>query len=218
MPVRESRPHYIPKTASRPDAAQVPVFPLPSLSTLSRHDLKLQRRVPMSFVTSIADSAVGRAFIEHGQDLIRFLSKRRRSASYDHRLAQETYARLVRMPTDDLARDPQTYLFRVAGNLLHEFELERQPESTTRRFWKIEKTDATGARNDCAVDNALRSVKVREALKELNPLSRAALVLHRREGMSYEQIAAQVGVSPLRVRQALAQGLHHVCRRLQGSR
>jgi len=170
----------------------------------------------MSFVTSLADSAVGRAFIEHGQDLFRFLSKRHRSALQDHRLAQETYARLVRMPIDDLARDPQSYLFRVAGNLLHEFELDGRSESAARRLWKVEALSVLNGRaNDCAVDNALRGVRVREILKELSPLSRAALVLHRRDGLSYEQIADQVGVSPLRVRQAFAQGLQHFCRRLQ---
>jgi DNA-directed RNA polymerase specialized sigma24 family protein len=168
----------------------------------------------MSLVTHIADSAVGRAFIEHGQDLFRFLSKRRRSASQDHKLAQETYARLVRMPTNDLVRDPQSYLFRVAGNLLHEFELDGS-SSTTRRFWKVEGLATNGGAGDCSVDNALRGVQVREILKELSPLSRAALILHRRDGMSYEQIADQVGVSPLRVRQAFAQGLQHFCRRLQ---
>jgi RNA polymerase sigma factor (sigma-70 family) len=173
----------------------------------------------MSFVTSIADSVVGRAFIEHGQDLFRFLSKRRRSASQDYRLAQETYARLVRMPAEDLARDPQSYLFRVASNLLHEFELDGRAESVTRRLWKTEVLGAaSGEPSDCAVDNALRGVRVREILKELTPLSRAALILHRRDGMSYEQIADQVGVSPLRVRQAFAQGLQHFCRRLQDYR
>lgn len=170
----------------------------------------------MSFVTSFADSAVGRAFLEHGQDLFRFLSKRRRSSSQDHRLAQETYARLVRMPPEDLTRDPQSYLFRVAGNLLHEFELDGRSESTTRRLWKTEALSAMNGRTShCAVESALRGVRVREILKELSPLSRAALILHRRDGMSYEQIAEQVGVSSLRVRQAFAQGLQHFCRRLQ---
>ena len=169
----------------------------------------------MSFVNNFADSAVGRAFIEHGQDLFRFLSKRRRSASQDHRLAQETYARLVRMPAEDLARDPQSYLFRVASNLLHEFELDGR-SSSTRRLWKAETLGALeGRAKPCAVDSALRGVRVREILKELTPLSRAALILHRRDGMSYEQIANQVGVSPVRVRQAFAQGLQHFCRRLQ---
>lgn len=171
----------------------------------------------MSLVTSFADSAVGR-FIEHGQDLFRFISKRRRVASQDQRLARETYARLVRMPLEDLARDPQSYLFRVAGNLLHEFELERQPKNGARRLWKNGNSDTLALQSDYAADDAARGVKVREILAELTPLSRAALILHRRDGMSYEQIADQVGVSPLRVRQAFVQGLQHVCYRMQDIR
>jgi RNA polymerase sigma-19 factor, ECF subfamily len=168
----------------------------------------------MSFVNSIADSAVGRAFIEHGQDLLRFLSKPHRYASGDHKLAQETYARLARMPAEDLQRDPQSYLFRVAGNLLHEFELEHQPDSAMTRIWKGG-AEALSGRNDCSADAALRAARVREILKELSPLCRAALILHRRDGLSYEQIGEQVGVPAVRVRQAFAQGLQHFCRRLR---
>lgn len=168
----------------------------------------------MSFVNSIADSAVGRAFIEHGQDLLRFLSNRHRDASGDHKLAQETYARLARMPAEDLQRDPQTYLFRVAGNLLHEFELERQPDSAMTRLWKGG-AEALSGRNDCGVDSSVRATRVRETLKELSPLCRAALVLHRRDGLSYEQIGEQIGVPAARVRLAFAQGLQHFCRLLR---
>ena len=216
---RESRLHDNPTNMILAPGAEVPAFYLVPLCTASRSVLNRHAESLMSFVTSLADSAVGRAFIEHGQDLFRFLSKRRRSALQDHRLAQETYARLVRMPTEDLTRDPQSYLFRVAGNLLHEFELDGRSESTARRLWKAEALSALNGRaNDCAVDDALRGVRVREILKELSPLSRAALVLHRRDGLSYEQIADQVGVSPLRVRQAFAQGLQHFCRRLQDNK
>jgi RNA polymerase sigma-19 factor, ECF subfamily len=169
----------------------------------------------MSFVNSIADSAVGRAFIEHGQDLLRFISSRRRYAFGDQRLARETYARLARMPAEDLARDPQSYLFRVAGNLLHEFELERQPDSTPRRLWKAGMADVLNSRNDRTVDQTSHAKKVRETLKELTPLCRAALILHRRDGLSYEQIGEQLGISAVRVRQAFAQGLQQFCRGLQ---
>jgi RNA polymerase sigma factor (sigma-70 family) len=169
----------------------------------------------MSLVTSFADSAIGRAVIEQGQDLLRFLSRRKRFASEDQRLAQETYARLVRMPPEDLSRDPQSYLYRIAGNLLHEFELEQRPESAARRMWKVGTFEALTRQSDCAVDDALRSVRVRELLKELNPLCRAALVLHRRDGMSYEQIGELLGVPAVRVRQAFTASLQHFCRQLR---
>jgi RNA polymerase sigma-19 factor, ECF subfamily len=169
----------------------------------------------MSLVNSLADSAVGRAVIEHGHDLLRFLSKRKRFASEDNRLAQETYARLLRMAPDDLARDPQTFLFRIAGNLLDEFELGQRPESAVRRLWTAGRSEGLTRNNDCTVDSAAHSVRIRESLNELSPLSRAALILHRRDGMSYDEIAEELGVSPARVRQALATGLRHLCRQLR---
>ena len=46
-----------------------------------------------------------------------------------------------------------------------------------------------------------------EALKTLSPLQQAALVLTRRDGLSCDDIARLIGISPDEVRQAFASGL-----------
>jgi DNA-directed RNA polymerase specialized sigma24 family protein len=44
---------------------------------------------------------------EFGEDLLRFLARRVRTAIDAHDLAQEAYVRLLRLDRKDLIRDPQ---------------------------------------------------------------------------------------------------------------
>jgi RNA polymerase sigma factor (sigma-70 family) len=119
------------------------------------------------------------------------------------------------MAPQDLASDPQSFLFRVAGNLIDEFELGQPSDSPVRRLWNTGRLPGITRNRDCTVDSAARQVRVREILNELSPLNRAALILHRRDGMTCDEIAAELGVPPSRVRQAIAAGLRHLCRQLR---
>lgn len=56
---------------------------------------------------------------------------------------------------------------------------------------------------------------VLEVLAELPPVCRAALILHRRDDLSYEQIGQRLGISSALVRQHIATGLRQCCIRLQ---
>ncbi len=77
----------------------------------------------------VADSFVARLVADHGEDLVRFLARRARTVADAREVAQEVYVRLLRMDRKDRIRDPRAYLYRVAVNLLHEFELKRRSES-----------------------------------------------------------------------------------------
>src|SRR3984885_2376818 len=64
-----------------------------------------------------------------GNDLVRFIAKRLRSVADAHDLAHEAYVRLLRLKRKDLIRDPQAYLYRIAVNILYEFELKRKADA-----------------------------------------------------------------------------------------
>lgn len=153
----------------------------------------------MRLVTSITESAVARAVIEHGQDLLRYLSGRKRHTADDNELSRETYLRLLRMHPLEFSRNPQAYLIRVAGNLLDEFDLRNE-------------------RTPAPIASETHDERVRMILDELTPVTRAVLVLHRRDGMSYDQIAEQLSLTNSRVRQALSSALLHISCRLREAR
>ena len=163
-----------------------------------------------------ADPFVARLVAEHGADLLGFLARRVRCASDARDLAQEAYVRLLRLERKDLIRDPQAYVYRVAANLLWEFELKRRAETAGMRRWTAEKSlDDPSPAADHEADAAFIGSKLREVLDELTPKCRAVLVLHRRDGMTYEEIGELLEISPSMVKKYLASGLKHCCGRLK---
>jgi RNA polymerase sigma-70 factor (ECF subfamily) len=170
----------------------------------------------MRNVVKPADPFVQRLVAEHGEDLLRFLARRVRCAADARDLAQEAYVRLLRLERKDLIRDPQAYVYRVAANLLHEFELKRRADAAGMRQWTEEQAiDDTSPGADRAADAMLIGTKLREVLDELTPKCRAVLVLHRRDGMTYEEIGELLEISPSMVKKYLAIGLRHCCGRLR---
>lgn len=75
-----------------------------------------------------------------GEDLVRFLARRVRAGVDARDLAQEAYVRLLRLDRKDLIREPLAYVYRVASNLLHEFELKRRADLEVARRLTDEQT------------------------------------------------------------------------------
>lgn len=163
-----------------------------------------------------ADPFVERVATESAEDLVRFLSRRTRTAADARDLAQEAFVRLLRVERKDLIRNPQAYLYRIANNLLHEFDLKRRNDSEGLHRWLQEYSvhEAVAVTDTQAEARAIREVLMR-VLHELSPKCRAALLLHRRDGMTYDEIAAQLGISSSMVKKYLAAGLRHCRERLR---
>ena len=166
-----------------------------------------------------ADPFVQRLVAEHGEDLLRFLARRVRCAADARDLAQEAYVRLLRLERKDLIRDPQAYVYRVASNLLHEFALKHRAEGDGMRRWTEEQAIADPSPSaDRGADAMYIGAKLRDVLDELTPKCRAVLILHRRDGMTYEEIGELLEISPSMVKKYLAIGLRHCCGRLRDFR
>jgi RNA polymerase sigma factor (sigma-70 family) len=165
------------------------------------------------------DRLVERLAKDHGKDLLRFISRRVRTAADARDLAQEAYVRLLRLERKDLIRDPLPYLYRIAANVLYEFELKRREDVRGLMRWSAEHRirsqalPAGGEAETLALQDRLESV-----LRQLSPTCRAVLILHRREGMTYDEIAERIGISPSMVKKYLSQGLQHCREQLKAFR
>ncbi|MBS0418783.1 MAG: RNA polymerase sigma factor [Proteobacteria bacterium] len=154
-----------------------------------------------------------------GRDLMRFIARRLKSTEDARDLAQETYARLLRLERKDLIRDPRSYLYRVACNVLYEFELGRKADALGLRRWAAERNhDSDSELIDVGADALTLQRQLESTMKGLSPKCRAVVTLHRREGMTYDEIAKQLGISPSMVKKYLAQGLLHCRERLKDFR
>jgi RNA polymerase sigma-70 factor (ECF subfamily) len=157
-----------------------------------------------------------RLFAEHSSALRAFFYRRLHHRPDAAELAQEVYVRMLRISDIDAIRNPEAYLYTVASNLAKEHRVLAQ-----RYFTAINTEDAAGSELIAElpgvmgeVDTVLRVKRLREVLHQLSPKCRAAVMLQYWHGMSYEEIATQLGVSTNMVKKYLSQGLAHCRRRM----
>ena len=162
---------------------------------------------------------VARLARAHGQDLLRFIAKRLRTSADASDIAQETYVRLLRLERKDLIRDPRPYLYRIAANVLFESELRRRATAFGQLKLGAGSEFEPGAIDAQGEAEVLElRARLESALQGLSAKCRAGIHMHRRERMTYDEIAAALGISSSMVKKYLAQGLQHCREHLQDIR
>ncbi len=152
-------------------------------------------------------------FLESRPELMRYLAFRVRNAAESEELAQEVYVRMMRLDQVHLIRNPRAYLFRVAASVLAD-----RGRLQSRRITTEEMADAADQLADGSAgpyEQLLwrqRLDRVNQAINDLPERCRRALVLHRRDGWTYDEIAADLGVSRSMVKKYLRKALV-LCRR-----
>jgi RNA polymerase sigma-70 factor (ECF subfamily) len=155
-------------------------------------------------------------FAAHRGALQAFFYRRIRHSADASDLAQEVYARMLRVRDPDSIRNIEAYLFTVAGNLA------REHTARDRRGGIALDIDDAGIRNELAepatfdtqFDLAQRIGRLREVLKELPPRWHAAVVMQYVQGLSHREIAERLGVSVSMVKKYLGHALGRCRRRM----
>ena len=159
---------------------------------------------------------VEKLFAEHRTALQGFFQRRIRAKADAPDLAQEVYLRMLRVSDSDAIRNPELYLYTVANNLVKEHAvLDRRQASD------VDIDDATVQQQlgdlpafDGELDATQRILRLRVVLTQLSPKCRAAVVLHYKHGLSYQEVAERLGVSAHMVKKYLSQALVHCRRRM----
>jgi RNA polymerase sigma factor (sigma-70 family) len=136
--------------------------------------------------------------------LVRLLSNRVADRAEAQDLAQEVFLRLLRVDTLDLVKNPRAYVYRVAVNVAGEWRLrarQRMPHTAKELDELVSVEDLERTLEERQTGDA-----VRRALAELPPVLQQVLVLHCREGMTYEKIADTLGVTRRMVKRYVAKG------------
>jgi RNA polymerase sigma-70 factor (ECF subfamily) len=152
---------------------------------------------------------VGSAFEQYHAGLHRFLMRRLRSTQNAQDLAQETYLRLLRMDRHELVRKPQAYLYRIASNLVYEFNLRERNTPVcfdSEAFERAAESHAQPAAADASEEVNL-SQQLEALLEQLPPLYRAVFVLRKRDDLSYSEIAETLDISVHTVKKYLARAV-----------
>jgi len=159
---------------------------------------------------------VEKLFAEHGGALRAFLLRRVRRQQEAADLAQEVYLRLLRVPDVDSIRDPQAYLFTVANNLAKEHAMRERHLNGALDIEEpaVQEQLANLPGFGALFDTEARVKRLRQVLKELPTKCQAAVALQYWQGLSYEEIAQQLEISPHMVKKYLSRALAHCRRRM----
>ena len=147
-------------------------------------------------------------FAARGDDLLRYLASRLPNGEDAKDLAQEAYLRLLRRERSELVRHPEAYLFRIAANLMYEYWLKHRPESDQRAFAiDPEMLESDELSTESSVSQQQSVDALERVMRVMPPMRRKVLIMHRRDGMTYNEISARLGISVGMVKKHLAKGL-----------
>lgn len=152
------------------------------------------------------------SFQEHYDDLLSFLTRRMSDRQRAADVAQETYLKLLNIDESVAVLHDRSFIFRVAGNLA--IDTLRREQRLSGNV--VEGQDYTEAIDPAPPPEAVFLAKERlgildDALQQLSPNARQALLLNRLEGLTQAQIAIELGVSESMVAKYIGQALRH-CR------
>ena len=153
----------------------------------------------------------------HGVKLRRFLLLRLRNAADVPDILQEVYLRMLRVPNVESIRSPEAYLFTVAQHVVQQHGLRQSATPPSVELSEM----LNSARAVPDVDPVLELdaqqclEQLQAELDRLSPKLRATFLLHRRDGLSLEEIAERLGTSLPMVKKNLMQALVQLRQRLE---
>jgi RNA polymerase sigma factor (sigma-70 family) len=157
-----------------------------------------------------------RLFAEHAGALEAFFYRRVRKHPDAAELAQEVYARMMRVADMAAIQNPEAYLYTVASNLAKE-HARHEP----RHIGVLDIEDPVVQEQLAELpafvgqlDTEQRVRRLREVLHQLPAKCQAAVVMQYWHGMSYEQIGERLGISSHMVKKYLSQAVAHCRRRM----
>ncbi len=142
---------------------------------------------------------VASTFRQYGLGLHRYLERRLPSPQDADDMAQEVYLRLLRLGDTEFVREPQAYLYGVASNVVREFRIRSEIERGRMTFDSQTADDeverGVALQPDELADQLNITRQMEKALLRLPPMHRAILVLLKRDGLTYDEVAARTGLS-----------------------
>jgi RNA polymerase sigma factor (sigma-70 family) len=153
----------------------------------------------------------------HGNQLRRFLLARVRNTADVPDLVQEVYLRMLRVPDIESIRSPEAYLFTVAQHVVYQHTLGQSATPRLADLTQILEAPLASLAADPALETDAQWCleQLQGALEELSPKMRATFLLHRRDGLSFDEIGAELGISRGMVKKYLMKALIHLRRCLE---
>jgi RNA polymerase sigma factor (sigma-70 family) len=162
--------------------------------------------------TLVADLAAS-----HGNQLRAFLVARVRNVADLPDVVQEVYLRMLRIRSIESIRSTEAYLFTVAQHVVQQHTLRQVAAPPSVELTQMLDVPSTTPDVDpvLATDAAQCAEQLQGAIEELSPKVRATFLLHRRDGLSLEDIGTRLGISRPMVKKNIMKALLHFRQRLE---
>ncbi len=137
------------------------------------------------------------AFRKYAPELHRYIERRVRRPASAPDLTQDIFERFLQVNDVEAVRNPQAYLYGIASHVVRE-ALFREDRSLVS--YDSEAVDTLGKTVEHALpDDLAERLALQEdlarGLAELSVMQRAVLLLVKRDGYSYEEVAHRTGLS-----------------------
>jgi len=142
------------------------------------------------------------------RELHRYLGRRLKNRQDADDLAQEVFARLLRVKNVELIRNPLAYILGIAAHVVREFREHEQHQCVVFSSDIAESQSAEATSDglaDCSERLELQN-SIDNALKQLPPTHQAVLILVKRDGLSYQEAAEKTGLSVHTIEKYLVEG------------
>jgi RNA polymerase sigma-70 factor (ECF subfamily) len=165
-----------------------------------------------------AEAAHGRAMAdlvrEHNRALHAFLMTRVRNEHEAEEIAQEAYVRMLQLEKPGAISFLRAYLFKTAANIAFDRARDRARRPDTAEPTEEEPADELSPERRILGEEDYAIV--RQALSELAPKCRRALLLCREHELTDAQIGEELGLQPRMVRYYLSRGALYCQLRVDG--
>lgn len=133
----------------------------------------------------------------HGDQLRRFLLPRVRVKADVPDIVHEIYLRLLRVPHWEAIRSPEAYVFTVARHVLQQHQLRQTAIPHSPDLSRLLDQSAAPPESDPMLSAAAEQCleQLQRSLDRLPAKVQAAFMLHRRDGLSFDEISQELGVS-----------------------
>jgi RNA polymerase sigma factor (sigma-70 family) len=145
----------------------------------------------------------------HHEALVRFLTLRTGSREDAQEVAQEAYAKLLALDRRDTISFLAGYLWRVAANLAVDHK-RRRALSDRFSVQAGQARDGLEASSESVVDARQRLVIIQRAIGELPPRCLQAFILRVMNGLKFQQVGQEMGVSDRMAKAYVARALEHL--------
>lgn len=164
-------------------------------------------------MSGVKTTFVESLFHQQALPLVKYLTARFKNVDEAREVAQEAWLRIYRLDHPEELENAKAFLFQTASNL----SIDRIRRVNLERKHAVFEEELTRSVEDTiAAQQTLATIE--SALFDLPIKCRQAFTLHRHSGLSYPQIASELGVSTSMVEKYIIQVLKHFRNKLEHKR